>query len=73
MNNTVNHEFSEAFIALDDKYKNLDIKESRDMTMNEMKTLVDHIVNFKETGKESRYDAIMDSIYLAYKMGYSRK
>ena len=73
MNNTaVNHEIIEAFRALDNKYRNLDLRGRHDMTIDEIKTLVDYIVNCKETDKGSWYDAIIDSLYLAYKIGYSR-
>lgn len=55
---------------LSDCYGKIEIKDNHDMRVDETIALVNNIADNR--GKAGWYDIVIDSLYLAYKMGYVR-
>ena len=55
---------------LSDRYGKIEIKDNHDMRVDETIALVNNIDDNR--GKAGWYDIVIDSLYLAYKMGYVR-
>lgn len=64
MNNTT------LYRELSDRYGEIEIKDNHDMRLDETIALVNNIADNR--GKAGWYDIVIDSLYLAYKMGYVR-
>lgn len=55
---------------LSDRYGKIEIKDNHDLRVDETIALVGNIADNR--GKAGWYDIVIDSLYLAYKMGYVR-
>lgn len=55
---------------LSDRYGKIEIKDNHDLRVDETIALVNNIADTR--GKAGWYDIVIDSLYLAYKMGYVR-
>lgn len=58
------------YSKLSDQYGNAEVRDDQDMMVTEMRALVENITNHK--GYAGWHDVIMNTLYLAYKMGYVR-
>lgn len=55
---------------LSDRYGKIEIKDNHDLRVDETIALVGNIADNR--GKAGWYDIVIDSLYLAYKIGYVR-